>query len=268
MALSHLHFKLKRYLDYRLSAKSKYSIHSPFLYDLIIHGLEDQKNYPEYHEIALLKKQLQHNNSKINKCDTGTGKNEVKSVKQVLRKAALPARYGKLLFRISRYFQSREILELGTSLGVSTFYLGLGQVSDQGSKLISIEGCAETHRIAKDNLDWLKGKTNRLSQVQLIYGNIDSTLSSVLKQFNSPDLVFFDANHTREATLEYFGRCKEKAGSRTIFIFDDIYWSEGMEEAWKRIKNDPGVTMTIDLYRLGLVFFDPGLSKQDFRIRF
>ncbi|PJC61367.1 MAG: SAM-dependent methyltransferase, partial [Flavobacteriales bacterium CG_4_9_14_0_2_um_filter_32_27] len=80
--------------------------------------------------------------------------------------------------------------------------------------------------------------------------------------------VFFDGNHTKNATLTYFNWCLEKANEQSVFVFDDIYWSEEMKCAWKEIKAHPKVTTTIDLFFLGIIFFNPDLSKEDFVLRF
>jgi len=58
------------------------------------------------------------------------------------------------------------------------------------------------------------------------------------------------------------------ANNNTIFIFDDIHWSDGMENAWKYIKANTRTTLTIDLFFVGIVFVKSELSKEDFTIRF
>jgi predicted O-methyltransferase YrrM len=83
------------------------------------------------------------------------------------------------------------------------------------------------------------------------------------------DLLFVDGNHRKEATLEYFNIFLEKATPQSIFIFDDIHWSKEMEEAWKLIQQHNSVTLTIDLFFLGMVFFSKDFKvKQHFPIRF
>lgn len=90
----------------------------------------------------------------------------------------------------------------------------------------------------------------------------------VLAGISKTDFVFFDGNHQYEPTLKYFNMCLDKVHSKSVFVFDDINWSEGMQRAWNEIKNHPKVTVTIDLFMMGLVFFDPDLSKQDFVLRY
>ena len=72
----------------------------------------------------------------------------------------------------------------------------------------------------------------------------------------------------RQATLNYFEQCIPYINNNSLFIFVDIHWSEEMEEAWEEIKKNKNVTLTVDLFQLGLVYFHKELTKQDFVIRF
>jgi predicted O-methyltransferase YrrM len=79
--------------------------------------------------------------------------------------------------------------------------------------------------------------------------------------------VFVDGNHQKEATLRYFKLCLPKVHENSLLIFDDIYWSRGMKEAWNEIKAHPEVTVTVDLFWIGLVYFRKGQVKEDFVIK-
>jgi predicted O-methyltransferase YrrM len=81
------------------------------------------------------------------------------------------------------------------------------------------------------------------------------------------DFVFFDANHQKQPTLQYFNQCIAKANKNGIFVFDDIHWSEGMEQAWEIVKQHPKVTTSIDLYHMGILFFNPELKPATYRIK-
>jgi len=131
------------------------------------------------------------------------------------------------------------------------------------SKIITIEGCDKTAEIAQENFNQLN-----LQNIKLITGNFNDVLPDVLKNINILDFAFFDGNHTKEATIEYFNQCLKKSHSKTLFVFDDIHWSEGMEEAWNFIKKHEKVIITIDLFFMGLVFFNENISKQNFVIRY
>ncbi len=99
-------------------------------------------------------------------------------------------------------------------------------------------------------------------------GNFDKTLKPTLSSIDKLDWVFIDGNHQKEPTIRYFEQCLEKCTSDSVLLFDDIYWSKGMAEAWENIKQHPRVSVTLDLFQVGIVFIREGQSKQDFWIRY
>ena len=196
--------------------------------------------------------------------DLGAGSSQHKGIKRKVRDiakySAKSAKYGQLLYRLSSHFHPSQILELGTSLGISTLYLSLG---NEYATITTIEGCPEIAALAKKHFSSIHN-----SPIEVIIGDFRKALPVYLQKNSGLDLVFFDGNHRREPTLEYFRLCLEKANADSLFIFDDIHWSEEMEEAWAEIKNHPDVTVTLDLFFIGLVFFRKGQQKQHFTIRF
>ena len=165
-----------------------------------------------------------------------------------------------MLFRFACLMQPKNILELGTCLGITTLYLAKARSS---ANIFTIEGCPNIAKIAQQNFKNLSAKN-----ITSFVGNINTELPKVLSQIDSLDMVFFDANHTKEATLNYFYQCLEKANEGSVFIFDDIYWSKGMTEAWEEIYKNPAVTYSIDLFHLGIVFFNKEWKKSHFKIKF
>jgi predicted O-methyltransferase YrrM len=196
--------------------------------------------------------------------DFGTGGRELKgqhrNVKDIVRKYACSKKDAALLFRIAQWKKPANIIELGTSVGIGSIYLKSG---NQQSKLITIEGCPNTAAIAKEN--FIQSDLD----ITVLVGNIDDTLSTAISLCEGKThMVYFDGNHTKEATLSYFNKCRDAADANALFIFGDIHWSAGMEEAWCEIKKDDSVRVTIDLFHLGIVFFSTDLSKQDFVLKY
>jgi len=196
--------------------------------------------------------------------DFGAGSTILKNKKRVVRDIAKtsvkPKKYGQLLFRLVHYFELKNILELGTSLGITTLYLAK---PDSQTNIITMEGCPQTASLAKKNFSELKCKN-----INLILGNFDKTLPSALAKMKKVDLVFFDGNHRKEPTLQYFNECLKYAHNDSLFIFDDIHWSVEMEQAWEIIKANKSVTVTIDVFFMGFIFFKKELTKQDFVVKF
>lgn len=185
---------------------------------------------------------------------------EILPVKTIARRFSVSPDFGRLLFRLSRHFQPDLTLELGTSLGISTAYMALG--NPQGT-IITIEGCPEIAKDAHQNFEKLG-----IRNIDQRTGNFDKVLPDILGEVASLDMIFIDGNHKKDATLDYFRQCLQHINSNSVLIFDDIHWSDGMQAAWFEIKHHPRVRITIDLFQMGLVFFREGLSKEDFILLF
>jgi len=256
---------LYHYFQYRLHAKTTHGTHSPFVFDLLKKVIYNPHSFYAYQEIEACREQLLQSEEYISCHDLGAGgqgrrNNKPKAVRNITKRALKPAKYGQLLFRLVNYFQAKTALELGTSLGITTCYLC---AANSDCQVTTIEGCAEAALVAQKNWQWL-GYKNATQYI----GNFDDELPLVLKEVRSLDFVFFDGNHRKEPTLNYFNQCLEKSHERSVFVIDDIYWSPEMKEAWEVIKADGRVTVTIDLFFVGLVFFRKGQAKQDFVIKY
>ncbi len=254
----------KSYFNYRTKAVGKHGVHSPFVYDLLHHVLDKKDEFYAFKAIELIRESLKINQQTIEVNDLGAGSKvnntNKRSISQIIKSSAKAPKYGQLLFRLANYFEANTIVELGTSLGISTAYLGKARKS---SSIYTLEGANEITKLAQQNFNKLK-----LPNIKIIEGNFDETLPNLLEKVEKVDLVFFDGNHTEKATLTYFEQCLEKVHEDSIFVFDDIYWSEGMTKAWKTIKKNEQVTVTLDIFELGIVFFKKELKKQDFVINY
>ncbi len=257
----------KKYLSYYFKAQNGkgHGVHSPFVFDFIIHVLNDKKKYGCYGKIESLRKELLSNNTSIEVEDFGAGSAVIpfkkRKIKDIASSSLKKKKYAQLLFRIAKYYQSKEIAELGTSFGITTCYLASANAD---SKVFTFEGAKNIAKIASDNFTKCG-----LKNIELIEGDFEKTLSVNGEIIPNVDLLFIDGNHRKEATLSYFNFFLKKSSNNSIFIFDDIHWSKEMEEAWKAIQQHDSVTLTIDLFFIGLVFFSKDFKvKQDFTVRF
>lgn len=261
-------FKLaKKYLYYLISASNGkgHGVHSPFVFDFISHVLNDRKKYSCYDKIEKVRKALLTNNAEIDVEDFGAGSrlraSNKRSLSSIASRALKPKKYAQLMFRIARYYRCNQVLELGTSLGITSSYLAS---SYQNVNLDTMEGSPAIASIAKNNFQKLG-----LQNTRVHLGNFDETLSPLLKDLKQIDLAFIDGNHRREPTVRYFRQLLPLCHNDSILIFDDIHWSGEMEQAWEEIKKDETVRLSIDLFFIGLVFFKKEFRvKQDFTIRY
>ncbi|MBC8033699.1 MAG: class I SAM-dependent methyltransferase [Chitinophagaceae bacterium] len=256
-----------KYVHYYLTAGNGkgHGIHSPFVFDFVVHVLNDRRNFYAYTEIELLRNKLLRNTEEIEVEDLGAGSlsspHRKRAIGSIARHAAKPGKYGKLLFRMVERYEPKNVLELGTSLGISTCYLASAH---KQMPVLTLEGAPAVAAQALRNFEDLG-----LKNIRLITGNFDTTLPKVLEVVGSPDFVFIDGNHRKQTTLNYFHQLVQRVNHRSILIFDDIHWSREMEEAWEEIRKHPSVTLTIDLFFIGIVFFKPEIRQvQHFTIRF
>lgn len=263
---SHLQLA-KKYLQYYLTASNGkgHGIHSPFVFDFIKNVLNDKKDYECYYSLEKLRYELLHDKRIIEVEDFGAGSIAVpskqKKISDITRSFLKPQKFAQLLFRIVQYYKPETIIEIGTSLGITSAYLTNG---NKNAFVFTLEGSNNVASIAEENF-----KKLGLHHVELIRGKFDETLPAILSKICTVDLAFVDGNHRKVPTLKYFQQLLEKSNDESIFIFDDIHWSAGMEEAWQDIQQHPYVTLTIDLFFIGLVFFKKDFkAKQHFVIRF
>jgi predicted O-methyltransferase YrrM len=252
------------WLNHLIKARTRHAVHSPFVYGLTDRVLRAQFERPEFAAIEALREELLESDQNIRVNDLGAGSRKlgmpVRAVSDIAETALKPARQAQLLYRLARYFAPRNVIELGTSFGISTLYLAQGA---EDATVHTIEGCPQTQRIAQHHFDRMRQRN-----VVAHLGSFRSRLPEVLKRMNEIDMVFIDGHHAEEPTLEYFELCLTRSHNGTVFIFDDIHWSGEMERAWDRVKRHERVTVTIDLYDLGLAFLRREQAPQHFRLRY
>ncbi|MFD1468221.1 O-methyltransferase [Hymenobacter caeli] len=257
-------FQLLAYLRFRLHAGNAHGLHSPFVYDLYTTVICHDGEFAAFAPIEAQRRALLKSTARLSVTDLGagshTGAGRVRRVSAIARTAAKPPRLAQLLFRLVNRFRPVTVLELGTSLGLTTAYLA---AADSRRRVITFEGCPNVAAAARATFAAL-----RLPNVEVVEGNLDATLGPALAVLGAPaDFVFFDGNHRREPTLRYFAQCLAHRTDESVFVFDDIHWSAEMEEAWAAIQAHPKVTVTVDLFYVGLVFFRRGQPRQHFALR-
>lgn len=254
---------IRRFMQFYWSATTKYHVHSPFVFDFIENVLEDPRLFYAFHEIETIRKFLLKDHQTIQVTDLGAGSKYTKSnqreVRQIAKSALSSPAFCRKLFRIVNHYKPKQILEMGTSLGISTAYLRKGALNAQ---LVTLEGCPEISARAQKVFKRLK-----LEGIKNINGDFQQTLPDALKRMGKVDLIFFDGNHRKEPTLAYFELAMQYASEDSIFIFDDIYWSEEMLDAWEVLKADQRVRLSIDLFSMGILFFKKEIKqKQHYRL--
>lgn len=257
----------KKYLKYYITASNGkgHGVHSPFVFDFVKFVLNDKKQYTSYKEIEAVRAQLLTNKKSIEVEDFGAGSSIIKTNTRVVSKIAAsslkPKKFAQLLYRMVACYKPQTIVELGTSFGITSSYLAKG---NEQSQLYTLEGATEIANIAQQNFTALQ-----IKNIHLLQGDFAKTLPALFSSLNKIDFAFVDGNHRKEPTLKYFEDLLKLSHANTILVFDDIHWSEEMEAAWESIKQHDAVTLSIDLFFIGIVFLRKDFkAKQHFSIRF
>lgn len=254
---------IKSYLKFLKNSTNQHGVHSPFVYSLITKCFYDKKKYAEYEILKKYRKSLLRNKDFIEVTDFGAGSRVFKSNKRQISKiaktAGISSKRAKLLFRVANYFQPTTILEIGTSLGLATSALS---VTNKNAKIITLEGCSNTIATAKSQLENFK-----FQNVAFINTKFEDYFQNYQLSTTNFQLIYFDGNHSKKATLNYFELLLPTITNETVWIFDDIHWSKDMEKAWEIIKNHPKVKVTIDTFQWGFVFFRAEQEKEHFVVR-
>jgi predicted O-methyltransferase YrrM len=254
-------YQIIAYIKFLFSSTNQHGVHSPFIYNFVTKCLYDKTKHEAYKKLNNYRKALQKSNTILNVKDLGEGSRVLganqRSVSKMIKTSSSSKKDTELLYRFSIYFGFNTVLELGTSIGMGTYALSLANSS---ARITTIEGCTNTLGFANSKLEELN-----LKNIEFITGDFADTIPKLKEDHY--DFIFFDGHHNKTATIKYFETLLPKIHNETIFVFDDIYWSKGMTEAWHYIKSHNAVTVTVDCFHLGFVFFRKEQVKEHFKIR-
>jgi predicted O-methyltransferase YrrM len=259
-------FRTSKYLKYKLLSRHKkgHGIHSPFIFDVVSRVFRNKTDHDIVCCIRKIRKRLISDRRSINVKDLGAGSEKlntnIRKVSDIARYSPVPAKYGTLLSNLASEFGKPLIIELGTSFGISTMYMA---ASCPDAVVYTIEGSQEISDIADKNF-----KTAGLTNIQLLTGSFEEMMPLVAETGIKPGMAFIDGNHRKDPVLRYFNQIAELSDNKTVIVLDDIYYSKEMEEAWNEIKLNDRVSVTIDIYRMGIVFFREGLNHYNYTIRY
>lgn len=254
-------FAAKAYINHLVKSGNQHSIHSPFVFELYNKVIKGSGG--RFPEIEAIRKSLKSNKTTIPFTEMGAGSRRPSksiTIGHIAKTSLQEPKFTRLIARLTENFQPKSILELGTSLGLTAAYMA--NVAPNSS-ITTLEGNKSVVEVAKGVWQQLG-----VSNINPIIGDFETSLPDFLSSHESLDLIYMDGNHQKEPTLSYFNQCVEKCHEDSLIILDDIYWSKGMNEAWNNIINDKRVTVSIDLFKIGLIFFREGQAKQNFKLRF
>jgi predicted O-methyltransferase YrrM len=254
------------YLKYVLfsSHRRGHRIHSPFVFNIVLKVFRNKTCSDIVCKVEKIRKRLISDTGTLEISDFGTGaetkKRKFRRVSDIARYSSVPEKYGKLLAGLSAAFGKTAIIEFGTSFGISTMYMAAG---NPAAIVYTMEGSDALSKIAKENF-----AEAGLTNINILTGSFENSLPEIEEKRINPGLVFIDGNHRKEPTIEYFNRMVDLSDENTVIVIDDIYHSCEMGEAWKEIKEEKRISFTIDIFRMGLIFFRQGMTRNDYIIRY
>jgi len=258
--------RIVKYLKYILLSGNRkgHGIHSPFIFDLVSRVFRNKTDNDIVCTIERIRKSLITDRRSVFVNDLGAGSGKYKTnnrkVSDIARNSPVPLKYGVLLSNLAAEFGGSLIIEFGTSFGISTMYMAS---SCRGAMVYTMEGSPEIAAIALQNFS-----STGLSNVKLLTGSFDELLPVITGAGIAPGLVFIDGNHRKEPVIKYFEKVAEISDNKTVIVIDDISVSKEMGEAWELIKLNNRVSVTVDIFRMGMVFFREGILHKDYIIRY
>jgi predicted O-methyltransferase YrrM len=256
--------QIKHYINHYFTAKRNgHGVHSPFAYELCEQVFYNDSHFYDFEELKKIRTTLLSNKTEISIEDFGAGSKTFSSnkrkIKELTKKGTSTTKQSETLYKLINFLNCKTSIELGTSIGLNTLYLA---GANKNAQVITIEGSKNLFEFASE-----LAKKNKINNIKFVHSKFDEALPQALKNINSLDLFYVDGNHTYEATLNYFKLALSKKNNSSVFIFDDIYWSDGMTRAWEEIKKHPSVTLSIDTFNFGMVFFREEI-KEKINLRF
>jgi predicted O-methyltransferase YrrM len=252
-----------RFLRHYVSAVGNHAIHSPKIYRFYNSFFLSRRYFHVFGLLRSYERKLLTDERSLQISDLGAGSHanntQIRRVGHIAKHAGKQLALRELFFRLTNDLEPEYGVELGTSLGMSSAYFGK---ACERMTWYTIEGSPEVHKVSKQTFSDL-----RLKHIRPISGNFNDKFPQVLNEIPKLDLLYVDGNHRKQATIDYFNQALRKAHPGTVMIFDDLYWSDGMIEAWETIKAHPKVSLSIDLFFCGFLFFDEE-HKRDIKLRY
>ncbi len=235
----------------------------------LVERIFSHSNYRDFSDVHKMHLDLLVNKRLVEVTDYGAGskksKSNLRTTTSIVRYASIKHKYGKLINYLASLPEVKKIVELGTSVGTGTAYLA---IHNQDKKVFTIEGCPNIAELSKISISNIHKKELNLDNITFYVGEFSTQFEKLKSDCGLADLVYIDGNHTYNATLDYFNYFLANTNRKAILVFDDIHWSDGMEKAWDEICNSSKSRVTVDLFRMGIVFLDPELAKNHYVLKY
>jgi precorrin-6B methylase 2 len=255
------------------SGTAGHGVHSPYAFDFLTTVVRGSTDGRINREIETLRREMLSDTRRIRVTDLGagsvTGVGDERGVAEIARTSALPKREAGLLARMIQGTEHRAqstglrdegiIMELGTSLGISTLALALAAPE---RKVVTVEGCPALAEIARENL-----RRHGASNAVVINMEFSAAFNRLKEEGQRISFAFIDGNHHGMALTEYVRKIAEMGEEMTI-VLDDIHLTKEMYLAWQSLAASGAAPATMETLRLGILFRIRNLTPGRYRIRY
>lgn len=254
-------YQIGAYFRFLWHSTNQHGVHSPFVYQLVTKCFYHKKQRPAYSVWEKTQQALKNDQREIQMFDAGAGSrvfsSEKRSISHIAKNAGTKSKRAKLLNRLVGYLEVGNAIELGTSLGLGS----LAMILDNHLQLITVEACPETLTIANEVF-----QKNKCTSICAIHMTFDDFFAQHPPNITY-DLVFLDGHHNGEATMRYYEKTLPFTHENTVLILGDIHSSSDMNNAWKILCKREEVSVSIDTFYWGFLFFRKGQVKEHFVVR-
>ena len=240
------------------------AFHSPYLFQLFTACIGPTPGHLNPDRIERIRKRFIESEEMFQRSDYGAGssfseKTNFQKISTIARYALSPPAKCRFLANLAHFIQANNILELGTSLGISASYLAMACPQ---ANVITIEG----DPVIADKAIQVFAELE-LTNVRLINQRFDQFFQAS-EGLSKIDLCYIDGHHTSVALLQQLNWLEPFIHERSIIVVDDIHWSEDMSAGWLTLTNRPGIRQSIDCFSFGMLFFNPNfLNKENHQVR-
>ena len=254
-----------KYINYWLTSFTEHDLHSPFLYNFYMESVKNEYMFGDFEALNVVRNKLRSDKGILQIVDFGAGSKKMnsneRSISRISKYGIASQKQAEFLYRLVNKFSPKIIVELGTSVGLTTLYLSQ---ANSKSTIYTIEGCPNLFKFSKALFN-----TQKVKNINSLNGNFDLEFPKILSKIETLDLLYVDGNHTYQSTINYFNMALAKKNPHSIFIFDDINWNEDMQKAWIEIYSNTEITLSLDFFYFGIVFFrKEQLNKEHFTLKF
>jgi len=166
------------------------------------------------------------------------------TVSEFSHRVSKPPEWCRFLHVLAHELAPRTVVEMGTGVGISA--AAIASALPPASLMWTVD-------LRPESGEYARRLFNRLGLSPFVVtGRFDEILDQVLFEAEPVDLLFVDGHHQYQPTLDYTDQAAAYLSDRAVVVYDDISWSEGMQQAWAEIRTQDRWAWTVDLGAVGV----------------